>query len=253
MILSRPPNGLPTSRWTGACTPGALAVLMTMGVLLGGGTAHAVSGPDVTVSPGPTNGSYRDQQVVRVSVGANRTFTPNSRVVILECADPGGSAANLPTSISACDENTIQPDTTVVHADGSFSETAYTIYALPNAQLGEQSNWQPVCGANHPCVLFVGEDQNDFSQAKSFSAPFEVTGGAAASSPAASGPSGTAAPAPATASAAAPAAASAAVSLAPSQLAFTGLSDWAAGLVALGLLLVGLAVAAASLLRRSSR
>ena len=250
MTVSMLRSGLSRSHWTRVCTPVVLVVLVTTGVLSEGGTAHAVGGPDVTVSPGPANGSYRDQQVVRVSVGANRTFTPNSRVVILECADPGGSVANLPTSFSACDENTIQPDTTVVHADGSFSETAYTIYALPNAQLGEQANWQPVCGANHPCVLFVGEDQNDFSQAKAFSAAFEVNGSAAAPTAPASGPSGAAA-APATASAAAPA--SAAVSLAPSQLAFTGLSDWAAGLVALGLLLVGLAVAAASLLRRSAR
>jgi hypothetical protein len=207
-------------------------------------TAYATGSASVSITPGPAKGAFTDQQTVRVSVGPNSVFTPNSRVVILECADPGGTVANLPTAFSSCDENTIQPDTTVVHSDGSFVEPSYTLYALPSKVLGEQANWQPVCNTSHPCVLFVGEDQNDFSKAKTFSAAFTMSGGTLSAAPA------TATTTPAT-TASVPV--SAAVSLSATQLAFTGTSGWLVALGAIGAALILLAWTLATLVRRSVR
>jgi hypothetical protein len=223
-----------------------VALVLVAGVLLfaADGTASAAGSTAVSITPGPAKGAFADQQNVRVSVGPNSVFSPNSRVVILECADPDGTVANLPTGFSSCDENTIQPDTTVVHADGSFVEPSYTLYALPSKLLGEQANWQPVCNTSHPCVLFVGEDQNDFSKAKTFSAAFTMSGGMPSAAPT------TADTTPVT-TASAPV--SPAVSLGATQLAFTGTSGWLLALGAIGAALVLLAWALASVIRRSAR
>ena len=230
--------------------PGTVAIvaIMVAGVLLliGEGTAAAASAPTVSITPAPSRGAFADQQTLRIAVGPNSLFAPNSRVVILECTDPGGSVANLPLSYSSCDGNTIQPDTTVVRADGSFVEASYTIYALPNALLGEQSNWQPVCNATHPCVLFIGADQNDFSKAKVFSAAFTVSGGGVV-------PTSTGTTTTTVSAAPVQTSPSAAVSLPATQLAFTGASPWLVLLAGIGAALALLAWILAVLVRRSTR
>jgi hypothetical protein len=217
----------------------------------------AAAGIAVTIAPSPSNGQYHDSQTVAVSVGPNSLFVPNTRVVILECADPGGSAANLPTSLTNCDENTIQGETVLVQGNGSISEKSYPLYALPSTTLGEQSNWQPVCNATQQCVLFVGEDQNDFTKPRVFSQPFSISGGGAApqgSSPiAASTPAAGGTTAAGTNSSHPSAGASAAVSLPAATLAFTGVAAWAPGLVALGLALVGLGTLGRRTARRWGR
>jgi len=134
------------------------------------------AGPTLTITPG---GALHDGESISVSVGPNGVFTPHSHVNILECADPGGTAAHLPTDESTCDGNTIQSDTILVGADGSFSESSYTLYALPSSALGEQSNDQPVCNATNACVLYIGQDQGDFTAPKIFSAPFALEPGTA--------------------------------------------------------------------------
>jgi hypothetical protein len=139
--------------------------------------------PAVSLS---ASGHLSDGQTISVSVGANGYFTPHAGVNILECADPGGSAANLPTSINTCDGNTIQGTTVLVADDGSFSESSYQVYALPSSTLGEQPNDQPVCNATNYCVLYVGQNQNDFTAPKTFSAPFLITPGSG-TAPATSG------------------------------------------------------------------
>jgi hypothetical protein len=153
----------------GLCAVVALAIAIAQTV----GASAAV--PTLTLSPGS---NLHNGESVSVSVGANGFFTPHSHVNILECADPGGKSANLPKDDSTCDGNTIQGTTVLVAADGSFSASEYTVYSLPNATLGEQSNGQPVCNATDPCVLYVGQDQNDFTSPKVFSAPFTVSPGA---------------------------------------------------------------------------
>jgi hypothetical protein len=130
--------------------------------------------PAVSVSP---HGNLNDGQNVSVSVGPNSYFTPHAGVNILECADPGGSAANLPKDITTCDGNTIQGSTILVAADGSFSVPTYPVYALPSSTLGEQANYKPICNQTNPCVLYVGQNQNDFTAPKVFSAPLTIAAG----------------------------------------------------------------------------
>lgn len=139
--------------------------------LLSGSVPAGASTPTLTVSPST---DLHDGESVSVSIGPNSVFTPNSRVNILECADPGGSVANLPKSDSTCDGNTIQGNTMLVAANGSASDQNYTIYLLPSPALGEQSNNQPVCNQTNPCVLYVGQNQNDFTAPKVFSTPFTI-------------------------------------------------------------------------------
>jgi hypothetical protein len=127
--------------------------------------------PSVSMTP---SGPWQSGQPVTVAVGPNSVFTPHSRIVVIECADPGGSTANLPKDDSTCDGNTVQGATVLVQPNGSFTVSGYTLYSLPNAVLGEQPNEQPICNATNQCVLFVGQDQNDFTSPKVFSAPFAI-------------------------------------------------------------------------------
>jgi len=146
------------------------------------------SAPSLILSP---SAELHDGESVSVSVGVNGFFTPDAHVNILECADPGGSQANLPKSISSCDGNTIQGNTVLVAANGSFSDSHYTLYALPSSALGEQANDKPVCNQSNPCVLYVGQNQNDFTAPKVFSAPFSIQGSSAGSTTSSTGGSTT--------------------------------------------------------------
>jgi len=172
--------------------------------------------PSMIVTP---QGNLRSGQTVSVEVGPNDYFTPNVGVKILECADPGGSAANLPKDDTTCDGNTIQGGTILVGTDGSFSDSSYTVYRLPSSSLGEPGDNEPVCDQAHYCVLYVGQDQNDFTKPKVFSAPFLVAVGSSATTDTTSeggsgGSSGTTSTtaAPTTSSAGTPAAAGAGAS-----------------------------------------
>jgi len=136
------------------------------------GTAIAASAPALNITPGP----YHDGQTINVAVGPNHYFKPYSRINILECADPGGKARNLPVSDSACDGNTVQSNTILVQPNGSFSMHGYQLYTLPNAsQLGEQSDTRPICNGQKMCVLYIGQNQINFTAPKLFSRPFTIS------------------------------------------------------------------------------
>jgi hypothetical protein len=211
----------------------------------GEAAAAASQAPAISITPSANSGKFNDGQIVRVSVGPNSLFIPHSRVVIIQCADPGGDTSHLPVSLGTCDENTVQGDTTVVQADGSFIEPSYTMFSLPNKVLGEQANAQPVCNLSSECVLFVGEDQNDFTKPKLFSQAFFMTAGSGSTSTVV--PTAPAAPStPATA-------VNAAVSLSPTNLAFTGSQEWLFPLAGSGALLFVLGLAGARVARRSAR
>jgi hypothetical protein len=156
-------------------------------------SAGASSPPAVTVSP---QGNYHDGQTISVQVGPNSYFTPHARIIIIECADPGGLPANLPRDITTCDGNTVQGGTILVGGDGSFSLSAYPLYLLPSAALAEQPGYKPVCNQTNYCVLYIGQDQNDFTKPKVFSAPYLIapsaaTSGTGAGASSSSGGSGT--------------------------------------------------------------
>ena len=126
-----------------------------------------------------TPGPFASGQVVEVKIPANPTLTPGAGIFILECAAPGGVA---PTDPSACDGLTVQPDTLLAGADGSIdytvtgSTSGFTTFALPNTgSLGESPSGSPVCNTSNECVLYIGQNQNDFTQPHFFSQPFYVT------------------------------------------------------------------------------
>jgi hypothetical protein len=158
-------------RWRGVAA--ALAMSTAIGLLFVGSTeASAAVAPTLTITPGP----YHDGQLINVSVGANRYFTPYSRINIIECADAGGKKKNLPVSATTCDGNTIQGTTILVQRNGSWSERGYQLYALPDrTQLGETPDSEPVCNQKKACVLYIGQNQEKFTAPKLFSPAFTIS------------------------------------------------------------------------------
>lgn len=164
-MTSRLRRGFPFSVLEAALLVAGVA-MMTMS-----GSAGAVAPPALTITPGP----YHNEQLINLSVGPNHFFKPYSRINIIECADPGGKAKNLPVSVDTCDGNTIQGVTILVQPNGSWYEHGYQLYALPNApQLGETPDSQPVCNQKKSCVLYIGQNQEKFTAPKMFSAPFVI-------------------------------------------------------------------------------
>ncbi len=138
------------------------AVIVSAGAF--GGSASAQTAPTVTLTP---SSGFQDQQIIEVSVGPNTLFQAGQDIKILECAD-GASGVNQ------CDSETLNADSVTAASDGSFDDKKYQIFALPSAALGEPPSSKPVCDATHECELYVGVDQNDFSQPMLFSSAFTI-------------------------------------------------------------------------------
>ena len=123
-----------------------------------------------TCTPGP----FDSGQSINVVVPANSAFAApdnNSGVNIVECAAPNGVVPTLP---SACDGNTLQ-NGAQVSTDGSFTFNGFTVYALPDSvSLGEGASNPVDCGntAATECVLYIGNNQNDFTAPHLWSQPF---------------------------------------------------------------------------------
>jgi hypothetical protein len=156
-------------------------VMTILGLILsvGAGRVEAATAPTLSINPSPSSGPYHDGETVSIAVGSNSEFAPYSRIEILECAAPHGQ---LPVDDTTCDGNTVADHSILVNKDGSFSDSSYPLYALPNSVLGEQSNDVPVCDATSECVLYIGQNQNDFTQPKVFSAPFTIEASSGANS-----------------------------------------------------------------------
>ncbi len=159
-------------------------LLASVVLLLIAGSADA-SSPEIGVLllPGDGGGSalskdpvptILNQTMVEVKVPANSTLTPGVSVKILACADADGKSDDLPVSASTCDGLTINTGRNInVASNGSIDKTNYTIYKLPLAS--ESSDPFTVCGVSSACVLYIGQDQNDFSQPHVWSQPFLVS------------------------------------------------------------------------------
>ena len=81
-----------------------------------------------TAQLSPSESTYHNGQTITISVAANKYFAPYSRIIIIQCADAGGSTSNLPVNDSTCDGNTTSGHSILVNKDGSFSEQSYTVY-----------------------------------------------------------------------------------------------------------------------------
>ncbi len=178
---SAAPTPEPTRRrhwWVLVAVAVAVVVVIVVVVLATGGQnspATTTDGhPVVVTNPDPSSGPYHSGQTISLSVGPNKYFAPYARIIVIECADPGGQVANLPINENSCDGNTVQAGSILVNKNGSFSESRYTVDSLPNPILGESQYDEPVCNLTHQCVLYVGQDQSHFTAPKVFSAPFTV-------------------------------------------------------------------------------
>ena len=145
--------------------------------------ASTLTDGPVTLTPGSP---YHSGQTIDITVGANSTLTAVNRakagfpsgavaIKVVECADPGGDPAKLPTKPSGCDYNTVD-SMPGANDDGSLSIMGYTVYALPdNIVFGEPANQTPICGSgDNQCVLGIFTNLNDFTKPHIFSGAFNV-------------------------------------------------------------------------------
>ncbi len=149
-------------RWTSlAATLVVSATVVT--VTSFGGTAFAST--SVIVAP---SGPYTNGQSVTVTGSGfpSRSADPEG-ITIIECADAGGSSANLPIDDSTCDATTANPLPVLTNSSGNFA----TSYSLVLLSTSAGSNID--CDATDYCVLWVGVDYiNGFNSTHAFSTPF---------------------------------------------------------------------------------
>jgi len=141
------------------------------------GTEIGATAPTGTVHPGP----FDSGQLIDVTLPANTVFdgsaygNNNTAIKILECSAPNGV---IPTQTSQCDGNTVATD--FPGTDGSIDFVAdngagYPVYYLPDSRIGDSPSG-PKCGntAATECILYIGNNQNDFTQPHVWSEPFLV-------------------------------------------------------------------------------
>ena len=136
------------------------------------GTA-SVTTPQLAPS-GAGNGGFLKVNGTGFPAPGALNYSPTG-ITILECSDPSGTAANLPTNPDfQCDGTTQVPG--IPDPGGSFS------YQYPIEQLNTATGSVINCDATHYCVLWSGQDyENDFSDpsTQAFSRPFLVVNGVA--------------------------------------------------------------------------
>ena len=143
---------------------GAGALTLVIAALLGplGGVASAATA--ISISAGP----YTDGQTITVTGSG---FPATTQISIIECSDPGGSSASLPTDNTTCDGTTENPLPITTNTSGSFT-TSYQMVKLTTAGGVSPIN----CDKTDFCVLWAGIDfVNSFTGTHAFSVPFEIS------------------------------------------------------------------------------
>jgi hypothetical protein len=122
------------------------------------------------------SGPFSDGQNIAVSGSGFPTRAQDpTGLQVIECSDPQGSPANLPTDPGAgCEGITVNPSQINTDSSGRF-RASYLIAALSTSAGTSSID----CDATHQCVLWVGTDYNNafLSGPHAFTAPFTVTGG----------------------------------------------------------------------------
>lgn len=153
----------------------AVGVAVSTGLLMLSSVPPASAGGP-TASIVPSTGLV-DLQVVTVTGSG---FPPNTRIEIMECA---GTVQKPPKDNSTCQGETVD-NRAETDAKGSFVNEphdpsghtfGYQILRLPRPRFARFV----VCDLTHPCGLFVGEDETDFTQPHTF-VPFQFRGETAA-------------------------------------------------------------------------
>ncbi len=146
-----------------------LVAVAVMGGLVGTMPAFADT-PTVSIPAGPfTNG-----QSIAVSGSGFPTHVQDpAGLQIIECSDPQGSAAHLPTDPSlGCEGITVNAGQINPDSAGRF-HASYPIAALSSSGAGTSSI---DCDDTHECVLWVGTDYNNafLTGPHAFTKPFTV-------------------------------------------------------------------------------
>ncbi len=147
-----------------ACAMAILGTSSLAGAAIVSG--NQVPGAAAAVAPFTANTPFSSGQNINVVVPANTVFSPSTGVNIVECSAPG---LVLPSDPATCDGNTINGSTVFPNSDGSINfQTAtgglYTVYALPDSILLGETPGGPACSTTVPCVLYIGDNQTDFTQ-----------------------------------------------------------------------------------------
>jgi len=118
-------------------------------------------------------GPFVDGQSIAVSGSGFPTRAQDpTGLQIIECSDPDGSPANLPTDPSlGCEGITVNPGQINTDSAGRF-HVSYAIAALSSSAGTSSID----CDATHQCVLWVGTDYNNafLSGPHAFTTPFRV-------------------------------------------------------------------------------
>ncbi|HWW54870.1 MAG TPA: neocarzinostatin apoprotein domain-containing protein, partial [Acidimicrobiales bacterium] len=140
------------SRLAAAAAISTLAA--SVGLVVAAPSAFAAS-PTASINPS-TN--LTDGESVQVS---GSSYDPNTPIQVLECA--GTVSAPPSDAASGCDGTTLQTGPSLVTGStGAFSNIPITVYVIPGATITSS----PIqCDFTHSCVLYVGEDKNNFSGA----------------------------------------------------------------------------------------
>jgi hypothetical protein len=161
---------------------GLLVAAVTLGVISVAGATGPTEGTSVpdsavpigTITPGTP---FSSGQAIDVVIPANSIFSPTQNILIVECSAPNGVIPTLP---SACNGDTINGPSIEPNADGSIDFQAatgslYQVFATPDPAIGDTPT-SPACGetAATECILYIGNNQNDFTKAHVWSQPFFI-------------------------------------------------------------------------------
>jgi LPXTG-motif cell wall-anchored protein len=147
------------------CAGAGIILVTAAGWLASPGEVAGAAGVSATVAP--ASGLVDGQRVAIHAAG----FHPFTNILVEEC---GGTMQALPTDNTACEGFT--GDTTVsADASGNYANDP----AAANNSKGFKALLLPrpvgvrsplTCDPTHPCVLYIGEDHNDFTQPHAFAA-----------------------------------------------------------------------------------
>ena len=158
-------------------SPDGITTLATHGTVAAG--TPYTSGQTITVS-GVANDVLNNANLVANSTPGQSTDNATGSYYIEECTDPGGTTANLPTAASGCEAATIDTSQSKT-IDGSFTDSSYTLYDLPDlGTLGEPTMVGSCDVAPDQCVVgifAVNPSTGGFSYPHLFSAPFNISVG----------------------------------------------------------------------------
>jgi hypothetical protein len=127
-------------------------------------------GSRIPTSPAP---HLARGESVAVKVPKNSILQPGFRADILMCSDPGAKPSHLPANDSSCDGLTLNTGRTLdIGTTGTVDKEDYLIYKLPLKI--EPPDSIPKCNGNNACVLYVGQDQNNFTRPHVWSTAFYV-------------------------------------------------------------------------------